>query len=118
MRIFARLFRKHPATPPKRFAHAVLVNFSYTGSTDLTPLFELEMDLEVEIIAANVGELDGNEVATDGSDGMLFMYGPDADRLFETVKPVLEACSFMKDARVTLRYGSPGAEQRVFVLGS
>ena len=118
MGMFAKLFGKQPAPSPKRVDHAVLVNFDYIGSTDLTLLFDLETKLEAAIGAAKVGELDGNEVATDGSDGTLFMYGPDADRLFEAVKPVLERCSFMRGARVTLRYGSPGANQRELVLGS
>ena len=70
--------------------------------------------------AAHAGEYDGNEVATDGSDGFLYMYGPDADRLFEVIRPILEACSFMRGARMTLRYGPPSDEvrRREFVLGS
>ena len=118
MGMFAKLFGKESVTPPKRVDHAVLVNFDYIGSTDLTLLFELEKKLKAAINAAKAGEFDGNEVATDGSDGVLYMYGPDADRLFETVKPVLERCSFMGGARITLRYGSPGANQRQVVLGS
>jgi hypothetical protein len=72
------------------------------------------------INAAHAGEYDGNEVATDGSDGFLYMYGPDADRLFEVIRPILEACSFMRGARMTLRYGPPSDEvrRREFVLGS
>jgi hypothetical protein len=53
---------------------AVIVHFTY-GSTDLTALFELEERLEAVIAAARVGEYDGNEVAVDGSDGYLYMYG-------------------------------------------
>ena len=115
---FAKLFGKPSAPPPKQVDHAVLVKFDYIGSTDLTLLFELETKLQAAIDAAKVGELDGNEVAADGSDGTLYMYGPDADRLFDIVKPVLERCSFMRGARITLRYGSPGASQQQLVLGS
>lgn len=86
--------------------HAVIVHFNY-GSTDLDPLFALEDKLEQAISAAGVGEFDGNEVAADGSDGYLYMYGPDADKLFDVVKPALEASSFMKGATVTKRYGPP-----------
>jgi hypothetical protein len=86
--------------------HAVIVYFNY-GSTDLQPLFALEDKLEQAISAANAGEFDGNEVAVDGSDGYLYMYGPDADKLFEAVRPVLESSSFMKGAAVTKRYGPP-----------
>ncbi len=118
MSMFAKLFGKESTPPPKRVDHAVLVNFDYIGTTDLTLLLELETKLEAAISAAKVGEFDGNEVATDGSDGTLYMYGPDADRLFDSVKPVLEGCPFMRGARITLRYGAPGANQRELVLGS
>ena len=77
----------------------MLVHFTY-GSTDLSRLFSLEERLEQAINAAGVGEFDGNEVATDGSDGTLYMYGPDADALFAAVRPGLEATDFMRGARV------------------
>lgn len=86
--------------------HAVIVHFRY-GSKDLQPLFKLEEQLRTVIAKAGVGEYDGNEVAVDGSNGYLYMYGPDADRLFETVKPILESASFMRGAKVKKRYGPP-----------
>lgn len=97
--------------------HAVIVHFSY-GSTDLGPLHALEDRLEQAIASAGVGELDGNEIAVDGSDGYLYMYGPDADRLFETIRPVLESTGFAKGAKVTKRYGPPedGVRESVIVL--
>ena len=69
------LRRKAPPAPNPE--QAVLVYFDY-GSTDLSALFEVEDALERVIADAQVGELDGNEIATDGSDGTLFMYGPDS----------------------------------------
>lgn len=86
--------------------HAVIVSFTY-GTTDLSPLFELEEKLEAAIAAAEAGEFDGNEVAADGSEGSLYMYGPDADRLFDVIKPVLVQSPFMVGASVTKRYGPP-----------
>ena len=99
--------------------HAVLVYFEY-GTTDLTPLFSLERRLESAIVAERAGEYDGNEVAADGSDGVLYMYGPDADRLFQVIKPLLEAESFMQGARVKLRYGPPedGVHEAEFKIGT
>jgi hypothetical protein len=108
MGLFDRLTSKKqppPPTPPPE--HAVLVHFDY-GSTDLSRLFALEDRLEAAIAAAGAGELDGNEVAVDGSHGTLFMYGPDADALFAAVRTTLEGADFMKGARVRLRYGPPG----------
>jgi hypothetical protein len=87
--------------------HAVIVHFFNYGSTDLQRLFALEEQLEQAIADAGVGEFDGNKIATDGSDGYLYMYGPDADRLFEAVRPVLESVDFTRGAQVVKRYGEP-----------
>jgi hypothetical protein len=86
--------------------HAVIVHFTY-GSTNLERLFELERRLKDAISATGVGEYDGNEVAVDGSDGYLYMYGPDADKLFKVIRPILEKTSFMRGAEVRKRYGPP-----------
>jgi hypothetical protein len=104
----AKIFGSKTSPPAKSAEHAVVVHFQY-GSTDLSRLFQLEEKLESAIAAASAGELDGNEVAVDGSDGFLYMYGPDADRLFEAIRPVLEATSFMKGATAKKRYG-PAAD--------
>ena len=85
--------------------HAVIVRFDY-GNPDWAPFFGFEEKLEAAISAAGVGEYDGNELAADGSDGTLFMYGPDADKLFAVVKPHLEKAPLLKNVVVTLRYGA------------
>jgi len=94
--------------PPQNTEHAVIVHFRY-GSTDLSRIFTLEDRLEAAIKSANVGEFDGNEIAADGSDGYLYMYGPDADSLFRVIKPILDTTSFMQGAKVKMRYGPPGS---------
>ncbi len=101
MGFWNRLFGKAPQPPE----HAVIVRFRYGGSIDLTPLFALEKELDQAITQSRVGEYDGNEVATDGSDGSLYMYGPDGDKLFAAVRPILERTPFMKGATAILRYG-------------
>ena len=108
---------KRPSAAPSE--HAVLVYFAY-GSTDLSRLFALEEQLDQALAAAGVGELDGNEVAADGSEGTLYLYGPDADALFTAVRPTLEAAEFMQGARILLRYGPPeaGVREAEVVLGA
>lgn len=91
--------------------HAVIVAFRY-GLPDLKPLHELEDKIEQSINAAAAGEFDGNEIAANLSDGSLYMYGPDADRLFSAVQPALESAAFMRGAVVTLRYGRPDKATR------
>ncbi|TWT77397.1 hypothetical protein Pla123a_20580 [Posidoniimonas polymericola] len=106
MGLFDWLF---PRKPPAEMAgpeQAVIVYFQYSGP-DLEDLFTLEERLEKAIAKEGVGEYDGNEVAVDGRDGYLYMYGPDADRLFEVVKPVLAASSEIGKAVARLRYGPP-----------
>lgn len=88
--------------------HAVVVHFHY-GSRDLTKLFELEDKLEQIITKARVGQYDGHEVALDGADGSLYLYGPDADKLFEAIRPTLEKTSFIRGAEVIKRYGPAGS---------
>ena len=86
--------------------HAVIIHFKY-GIHRLDSLFNLEEKLEKVIEDNKVGEYDGHEIATDYSDGFLYMYGPNAETLFKAVKPTLESTPFMKGAKATLRFGPP-----------
>ena len=119
MNIFNKIFGKRKPDSPKVPEHAVIVYFQY-GKTDIQPILDLGDALNKVIVKAGVGEYDGNEIAADGSDGSLYMYGPDADTLFNTVRPVLESVDFMRNATVRIRYGPPGngvAEKAVKIAG-
>jgi hypothetical protein len=91
--------------------HAVIVHFNY-GIEKFDPLFKLEDELQKVITEKKVGEYDGHEIAMDYSDGYLYMYGSNAETLFKAVKPTLEACKFMKGAKVNIRFGPPGKESK------
>lgn len=56
MGILAKLFGAKSETTAKPVEHAVIVAFTYIGSTDLGPLFALERQLESDIAAAQAGE--------------------------------------------------------------
>jgi hypothetical protein len=84
---------------------AVIVQFDY-GSKDWSNFFAFEKQLEPAITKSGVGDYDSNELATDGSDGYMYFYGPDADKLFAVVKGELLNATFMKNIRVTIRYGA------------
>ncbi|HJS56212.1 MAG TPA: hypothetical protein VJ765_16790 [Chitinophagaceae bacterium] len=86
--------------------HAVIVRFNY-GMESLDDLHELEERLRSKIEGKKIGEYDGHEISIDGSDGILYMYGPNAEVLFKTVKPILEETEFMSGAKATLRFGPP-----------
>jgi hypothetical protein len=115
-KLFGQKQKSEPAPVPE---HAVIAHFGY-GSTDPEPVFALSDLLEQAISAADVGEFDGNGLAADGTDGSLYMYGPDADRLFAVVRPILESAPFMRGAQVKLRYGpaGSGAREQVVSIGA
>jgi hypothetical protein len=72
----------------------------------LDPLFTLEDELIAALAGKDVGALDGHEIAMDGSDGTLFLYGPDADALFAVIEPVLKSSRVTQGGNATLRYGA------------
>lgn len=88
--------------------HAVMVEFEY-GDTDLSALWSVEDELREAIDAARVGEYDGHQIQIDASAGVLYMYGPDGDRLFAVVRPILERSTALRNPVATVRYG-PAAE--------
>ena len=97
---------------------AVIVRFEYLGGTNLSRLFELEDELKAAISKNGVGEYDGNEVATNGSSSTLYMYGLNADRLFEVVAPILKNCETIQGVKATVRYGPPadGVKEKIIEL--
>jgi len=121
MGILNNIFGKKKSEPEDQNEpeHAVIVHFKY-GKTDLQPIFELEDELAQAINSAGIGEFDGNDIATDGSDGYLYMYGQDADQLYQAVHHILESSNFMKGAVAKLRYGPPedGVEEKQVKIGS
>ncbi len=107
MGIFDKLFGlKTNGIETNNSEHAVIVNFLY-GMENLDPLHRLEDELRKSIDENSLGEYDGHEIATDYSDGILFMYGFNAETFFKTVQPILEKAEFMKGATVKMRFGPP-----------
>lgn len=93
--------------------HAVLIDFQY-GLPDTGPLLELEKELARLIVPEN-GEFDGDELSVDLKNGTLFFYGSNADSLWSAIEETIKAATFMRGAKVTLRYGPPGAGTRQIV---
>lgn len=112
MSLLRKLFGKNPKERElkteinKDPEHAVIVYFDY-GIERLEPIFQLGDKLEKVITVNSVGEYDGHEIAMDYSDGSLYMYGPDAEILFKTIKSTLEETKFLKGAVAKLRFGPP-----------
>jgi hypothetical protein len=112
MSLFSKFFtRKEPPRPTEQ---AVLV---YLNGTDLPDNVYAECDtatLEdrlIEVIERDsLGEFDGNEVGP--TETKIFMYGPDAERLFGGIESTLRGYALCQRARVVIRKGGPGAEER------
>jgi hypothetical protein len=51
-------------------------------------------------------EFDGNEIAVDGSEVRFFLYGPDADTLYEAVSPVVRELRLAPGSFAIKRYGA------------
>lgn len=62
--------------------------------------------LDAALVAARVGEYDGDEFGE--GECVLFMYGPDADAIYKAVEPVLREAPFLQGATVELF--APGAQ--------
>lgn len=116
MSILQRLFGKTRAAPVPSGAstNAVLVYLDGQGLPDLVyrdnDLSTLEDQLREVIQAGELGEFDGNEFGP--AETTLYMYGPDAERLFAGIESTLRAYPLCQNARVVLRSGGPGANQR------
>ncbi len=114
MSIFSKLFgsskKKEGAAPEQ----AVIIRLR--GSSLPDEIYEkydistLEEELRLVIERQKLGEYDGNEFGPDET--VLYMYGPDAERLFAGVEPVLRAYPLCKEGVAVVRSGPPGSPQR------
>ncbi|MFL5765999.1 MAG: hypothetical protein ACJ77K_18790 [Bacteroidia bacterium] len=97
---------------------AVIITFNYRLD-DLSYLHSLEDKLDSVLGDLNVGDCDGHEIATDLSDGLLYLYGSNAESLFKAIKPTLESTDFLVGAKAKLRFGPPedGVKEIEIIIG-
>ena len=94
---------------------AVLVYFDVLNlPKEINDIYDLEDQLIEVIESKSLGEFDGNEFGPDGA--VLYMYGPSAEDLFSSIEPILHANPLCQNARVVIRQGGPGAQQREVIL--
>lgn len=99
---------------------AVLITFPLSDG-DFGTKWEREMlgilgDQFAEVVSeAGVGEFDGSEVG--GGEYEMFLYGPDADELFETIEPLLTGLTWPGQVVAIKRYGPPGAAEVQVTVG-
>ncbi|WP_226581196.1 hypothetical protein [Acuticoccus sediminis] len=90
------------------FEHVLVLTFLGAGIT-LDALDDLEDRLFPVVEESGIGEIDGNDIAADGSGGALYLDAHDAEALFEMVRPILEddplVCSPTVNTVAILRFG-------------
>ena len=119
MSFLKRLFGKRAtaAMPPQEAAPSEQAVLVYLDGKNLPvevyrdcDLATIEDRLREAIEKDGLGEFDGNEIGE--TETTLYMYGPDAERLFAGIELTLRAYPLCKNARVVIRRGGPGGEQR------
>jgi hypothetical protein len=114
MGIFDKLRKPKPApttpvqSPDKQ---AVLI---YLKGEDFDRMIALSDALETVIEKNDLGMFDGNEIGSGGT--TLYMYGPDAEKIFTHIESVLRADNYCKDAIVVIREGPFGSPERKVTL--
>jgi hypothetical protein len=108
MGFFKNLFGGEAEQPAAPAEHAVIVQLKlsdekFGASDERDAIHALTDRLAAAIEAALAGEFDGDEFG----DGIctLYMYGPDADRLFAAVEPELRASPLSRGGHAVRRYG-------------
>ncbi len=117
MGLFSKLFGSKGNGSQRPRDHEIVVHFSY-GSTNFQHVYALEDQIRTVINDAHVGGYDGHDIAQDGSKVSLHMYGPDAEKLYGVISPLLAESLLMHGATVTLWFGPQGwkTQKRVIVL--
>jgi hypothetical protein len=97
----------------EKVEEAVIVNLNGTElGREIYRAHDLST-LEDQLISVldgdSVGTFDGNELGSEGA--TLYLYGPDAHRLYAKIEPVLRTSPLCRNARVIVRQGGPGALQ-------
>jgi hypothetical protein len=107
MGLLSKLFGSRNGEQGNQNTQEVEIYFEY-GSTNFQHVYALGDQIQVVLADAKVGEYDGHSLPSDGSDGTYFIFGPDAEAIFQAIQPVLQASPLMHGATVTLHYGPRG----------
>lgn len=75
------------------------------GLDGLDALIALQDEIAQAIEPAGLGEVDGHEIALDGSEGSLYAYGPDAKAMLKAAIPAICRSPLIAEGQLHLRYG-------------
>lgn len=96
-----------PAAP--ELEHDVLIRLRLSNrqmgrAEEREGIEQLGEELEAAVLAAGVGEYDGDEIG--GGEAILFFAGKSADALLAVLTPLLKRNAYGRTARATLQRGS------------
>ena len=98
----------HTASPPL----AITVRFDFYPE-DSTQIHQLEKKLQRAMQRARVGELGETEFHLDGNEGFFYLFGPNPERLFAVIGPILQSSALMQNAEVEER---DARHKKIFML--
>jgi len=90
--------------------HAVIVHFTPTFE-DFRQFDSFEIELEKVMHEDDI--YNSYEFTTDMSNGTLYLYGPNADRLYNDIRDVILNSTLFTDFHFVLRYGPEDSNSRV-----
>jgi hypothetical protein len=112
-KLFERLFPSRKQSSNK-IEQAVLIHLDGVGLSpevyEKYDLATLEDQLTNALRRNGVGEVDGNEIGE--KEVVIFLYGPDAEKIFIAIETILRSYPLCRNAKVVIRYGVPGSSQR------
>lgn len=83
--------------------HLPLIEDPFGSEREREIIADLTGELQHAINGGNVGEFDGEEFG--GGRCVIYMYGPNADKLFAVVEPILRATPLARGGFAIKRYG-------------
>lgn len=114
MSIFQRIINIFSKPVKQSVEQAVLIHLDGVGLSpeiyENNDLATLEDQLIEALKKNEIGEFDGNEIG--GGEAIIFLYGPDAEKIFAEIEAVLRSYPLCQNARIIIRFGPPGAPQR------
>lgn len=97
------------ASPEPELEHDVLIRLRLSNrqmgrAEEREGIEQLGDELEAAVLAAGVGEYDGDEIG--GGEAILFFAGKDADKLLAVLTPLLKRNAYGRTAKATLQRGA------------
>ena len=113
MGIFGKIFKSRslPKSPQEWIAVHFELSSEFGSAEERAMVHKFTDKLASVINERQAGVFDGDEFGS--GHGALFMYGPDADELFDVVYASLSTWEPLKGGYAIKRYGMQGREQRI-----